>query len=78
MYICSYTKQQPRSIHFKPSDKTTNDNESESKITPQLQRKRYLEEKARDLREVHDDLKLASDSLTRPRTPTLVIRWGGY
>jgi len=43
------------------------------KLTPQLQRKKYWEEKAQDLRQEHDDLREASDALTRPRVPTVRI-----
>lgn len=52
---------------FKSSD-------ADKKLTPQLQRKRYWEEKARDLREEHDDMKDASDSIVKSRTPVVQMR----
>jgi hypothetical protein len=52
---------------FKPSD-------ADKKLTPQLQRKRYWEEKARDLREEHDDMKDANDAFVKNRAPVVQIR----
>eukprot|EP01041_Mallomonas_annulata_P003189 gene3189-6290_t len=47
--------------------------QSEPKATPQMKRRKYFEDKAKDAREEHDDMREASDSLLKPRTPSIVI-----
>jgi hypothetical protein len=63
-----YTKPPERAVTIVPQEV------SESKVTPQLERKRYWEEKARDARDDHDNCQVANDSMTRPRVPVSVIR----
>lgn len=47
---------------------------SESKITPHLERKKYFEQKAQDMREANDQMKLIDDSILRKRTPVHSIQ----
>lgn len=41
------------------------------KPTKQLEKKHYWEQKAADLRDIHDDMRDANDSFLLPRTPTI-------
>lgn len=45
--------------------------ESEAKVQVRLERKRYFEQKAADMREVHDELRVADDSVLHKRVPTV-------
>ena len=54
----------------KPTAKAAVIYRSESKPTPQMERRQYWEQKAADLRDFHDGMKLANDSFTQPKTPT--------
>ena len=56
-------KSQPRTIAFHLQQCFT----SQSKRTPQQERRKYWEDKANEAREEHDDLKVTSDKLIRPR-----------
>jgi hypothetical protein len=47
--------------------------DADSKCTPQMQRKLYFEQKARDMREVHDHLKETNISQVVSRTPTVTL-----
>jgi len=49
------------------------DEKADSKLTPQLARKRYWEEKARDLREDHDNMEATKVDLIHPRTSSVII-----
>ena len=51
-------------------------NPCDQKLTPQLERKRYFEEKARDARDEYDDLNLINDSMVRPRVISAAIGFG--
>ena len=51
-------------------------NPCDQKLTPQLERKRYFEEKARDARDECDDLNLINDSMVRPRVISAGIGFG--
>ena len=51
-------------------------NPCEQKLTPQLERKRYFEEKARDARDEFDDLNLVNDSMVRPRVISAALGFG--
>jgi hypothetical protein len=62
-----YLKQEVRPIKFISSAS------SESKITPQLEKKRYWEEKARDARDYFDDMNEINDTLIRPRVSVSMI-----
>jgi hypothetical protein len=62
-----YLKQEVRPIKFISSAL------SESKITPQLEKKRYWEEKARDARDYFDDMNEVNDTLIRPRVSVTMI-----
>eukprot|EP01035_Chromulina_nebulosa_P035648 gene35648-47933_t len=54
----------------KPTSKTTVLYKPDSKLTPQMERKQYWDQKAADLRDFHDGMKLANDSFTQLKTPT--------
>ena len=54
----------------KPTSKTTVLYKPDSKPTPQMERKQYWDQKAADLRDFHDGMKLANDSFTQLKTPT--------
>jgi hypothetical protein len=47
--------------------------DADSKPTPHMQRKSYFEQKARDMREAHDNLREANISQVTSRTPTVLL-----
>lgn len=46
---------------------------SQSKATPHTERKKYFEQKARDMREAHDHMKFSSVDLITPRAPMALL-----
>ena len=59
-----YLRHEAHALKFNPCDQ---------KITPQLERKRYFEEKARDAREEFDDLRSVNDSMVKYRVPSAAL-----